>query len=157
MQLSGGDRGTRETLAAMAELVRDAARRPDVRRFARAMKANQWPLGSLWRVLRSRVVFEADPPGQELVRHPSQLLAEILSAGTARGDCDDRAMLGASLARAMGYQVAFVTIGRDPAAEMEHVYFAVRVGGRWTPLDPQEVSRPGREVHHARRWLYPVV
>lgn len=163
MELAGGDRGTRQTLDAMAVLVRDAATRPDVRTAAiRVIIRSGQPspllmLGRLFRYLETVVEFKADPKGQELIRHPSQLLAEITAAGVALGDCDDRAILGASMLRVVGLPVAFVVIGRDPWADMEHVYIAARVGGRWIPLDPQELDEPGREVPHARRWLYPIV
>ena len=40
--------------------------------------------------------------------------------------------------------------------DMEHVYFAAKLGDRWIPLDPQEMTHPGREPPHARRHLHRV-
>lgn len=160
-QLPPGDAGTRTTLAAMRSLARDAATRPEIVKAAAALM-NAGPRSPrlytirLFHWLRERVRFKADPPGVELVRHPSQLVEEIGRGGLALGDCDDRSTLGAAMLLAAGIPAAFLVIGRDPRADMEHVYFAARLGGRWIPLDPQETDTPGHQKAHARRWLYPL-
>lgn len=159
--LAGGDAGTRETLAAMARMARDGARSREITDLAAALmdagpRSPHLYAVRVFHYLRQRVSFKADPPGIELVRHPVQLVSEIGRFGRALGDCDDRSTLGASLLVAANIPAAFLVIGQDPHAAMEHVYFAARLAGRWVPFDPQETDAPGKQPAHARRWLYPV-
>lgn len=101
-----------------------------------------------------RVQFVRDIEGRELLRHPDQLLAEIIRHGQTACDCDDRAMVGVALLRAMGFRAGFVVVGRRASGPFHHVFFAVERRGRVVPLDPQETSAPGRWPPSKRKKIY---
>lgn len=142
IDLPPGEAGTDATVEAMRAIIDDAQRSRLVREFADDY--GQEP-GNLWRFLRHYVAFEADPPGAEVLRLPDTMLREIVVREMTAGDCDDRTMLGASLAKAAGYEVAIVVmtpLPDDPA--FRHVLFAVRGDdGRWVGMDAQEGYPPG--------------
>lgn len=101
-------------------------------------------LVALYRWLRDHIVFKRDAWGLEHVRHPDQLLAEISAHGRTAADCDDVAVLGAALVRAIGLRPAFVLASRHERGRWEHVFFAACRGKSVFPLDPQEATPPGR-------------
>lgn len=130
-----GDRGVMQTLQAMAALVNDGVNQPTVVHFARrlavvsgvrmyaqqAMGIRQW-LAQVWR-------FVDDPPDRELLRDPAVLLNEYQRYGTITGDCDEVAILGAALGKAIGLQAEFVALGfynpDGTPGRYEHVYAVV--------------------------------
>lgn len=98
--------------------------------------------------------FKPDVFGKEVLRHPDQLVKEIREHSTTSADCDDRAMLGAALLRAMGFKTVLIVVGKSRSGPYQHVFFGVVLGkgaGRVLALDPQECDRPGMWVEHERR------
>jgi len=147
--LSPGDAGVIETLAAMSAVARDAAESPAFSRYHE--HAGIDPLGYsyfLFTLLKARVDFQRDPARVEWVQHPAAMLAEIERKGVIWGDCDDRALLGVTIALASGYQPYWVVIGQDAGAPFQHVYFGIRGG---LVIDPQETNRADDEAPHVRR------
>lgn len=66
--------------------------------------------------------FVPDPVGLELLRDPEYQLREWMTRGQIIGDCDDAAILGAALGKAVGINAKFVAVGfRDPGP-LVHVY-----------------------------------
>lgn len=90
-----------------------------------------------------RFTFVPDPRGVELLKSPRYMLQEWEQDGEIRGDCDDAAILGASLALASGYRVRWILLGFHPGHPFKHVYAeASRDGGPpWTDFD---VTRPAQ-------------
>lgn len=138
----------------MAQLALQGARGEDVAALARDLatggpeRIRQWLAGAF--------SFKPDPEGIELLRTPRVLLQDWDSTGEAAGDCDDAAILGASLAVASGYPVRFVVLGFDPHGPYGHVYAEAWNGSRWVDFD---VTRPfqfprGLRVH--RRSIIPI-
>lgn len=142
LDLPAGLAGTDATVEAMRAVIDDAQASALVRAYARLYAGD--PL-ALWGFLRAAVAFEADPIGSELLRTPDDMLASIERAGLAVGDCDDRTMLGAALAKAAGWDVSIVVMTPLPNDRtFRHVLFAVRRGaGRWVAMDAQEGFPPG--------------
>lgn len=158
-ELPPGDDGVAATIAAIQAVIDDAAFGPDAKRLralAAAIAAGSGASSpqafgvALWQWCRRYVVFERDPEGIELVRHPGDLLDSIEAEGVALGDCDDLATLAASIIAAASMRPVLVTVGRKNPGRFEHIFFAIRLGGgelsRRTvfPLDPQERNPPGR-------------
>lgn len=162
MALSGtlppGAAGTRVTLAMMRDLAVSGAKDPAVRetaiRVVQASGAREHDpvsqLGALFRFVRDRITFIGDVAGVETLQSPRYTLR------VAAGDCDDRAVLLAALARSIGIQteLRFRAIAANPRAprQFSHVYVVARTAGRDMPLDPTYRGIPaGYEYPRATR------
>lgn len=86
-----------------------------------------------------RFQFVPDPRGVELLKSPHVMLNEYRLGGYATGDCDDAAILSASIALAMGLRVRWVLLGFTPTGPYRHVFAEAREAGRWVDFD---VTRP---------------
>ncbi len=100
-------------------------------------------LVTVWRFVR-------DPAAVELVHRPERLLDEYSCQGYIDGDCDDAAVLGASLGKAVGFPARYVVLGfHGPRSLFTHVYTELMVRpGLWGDLD---VTRPPRRPVITRR------
>lgn len=118
-------------------------------------------LGALLEWVRAGVRFVRDPLDAEYIQSPAWLAQRIFEGGQAVGDCDDMAVLFATLAEAVGYPTRFAVVAPDAGA-FSHVYVEAYVDGAWTPADPSAKSRAlgwapsppagrrGREMVYAR-------
>lgn len=143
-QLGNGDTGIMTTLWAMRAMVDDAIQEgtavPALARqiVKQAGYLDSAQLRAVFDYLVKHVRFVADPQGVESVRHPDQMLNEIFRTGTAAGDCDDLATLGAALLRAMGFAACLVVVSARASGEFHHVLFGARLGASLITLDPQQ-------------------
>lgn len=91
--------------------------------------------------LAEHLQFVRDPHGVEMLSTPHYLLTEIARRYMVQGDCDDAAILGAALAKAIGLRARLVAVGfYNRSAPLSHVYTVVQ-GRRWHSLD---TTRPAR-------------
>jgi transglutaminase-like putative cysteine protease len=91
-----------------------------------------------WLLRRFR--FVADPVNVELLRDPAGAVKRINARGFTQGDCDEAAMLGASLGMANGIRARFRALAFAPGAPYTHVIADLRGSdGAWYPLD---ITRP---------------
>jgi len=158
-----GDDGTFTVVDRMVELVRARIAHPVVRRAAVDL-ANTVPaqhlagqVAAVRKFLERRVPFLSDPSGVELLHDPVLLLEDIRERGTARGDCDDVAVLGAALGGALGLSARFVVVGfRGPNEPFEHVWTELHDGTAWRELD---VTRPrtAEAPAHTREYVVDVI
>lgn len=155
-----GDQSTRNTIAAMRAIVHHAARSPKVHQVASVLAARTAPkdvaaqLAGLDGFIRECVQFKPDTMGLEVLRHPDQLLSEIAANGRTSCDCDDVAMLGASVCRVLGVKPAFITVGHEPEGAYVHVHYAALAdfpAPTLVPFDPQEHIPPGVWTPAGRR------
>lgn len=147
----GGLAGTAATIAAMHALVAEGVRDVRVANLAKSVLADllrrdyRAEAEALLRWVQSNVRYTRDPStveGLERVSHP----IAVLQQGGA--DCDDLAVLYASLAASVGFAYAFRTIGDDETRpdEFRHVYVVVEVPGRgWAAADPSFEEKLGWE------------
>lgn len=165
IETADGDEGARAMVQAMRAIVHDSARTTYVADLAkriesrskklcdtplveRTAKLNHLtrPFASrlieLHRTLQGAQVFTQDPPGMDMPRHVDQLAHEILTREQVACDCDCLAMVGAAVARTWGCETAFVLVGDHAQDHFRHVFYAVKVGRRWVPFDPQTNTRP---------------
>ena len=152
LELDGpADHQTAQTIAAMFAMTEDTDRRQLAHRVA-VLLASRLPqkdflaqLRAVYNFIGERVRFKRDTFNAEHLRHPDQLLAEIIETGSTAADCDDAAMLGAALVRALGMRPVF-TMKRHPLTPFEHVYFGAELDGQIVPMDPQERTPFGQHT-----------
>lgn len=176
--IPGGDEGVPATVAAIQAVVDHATHDPQTVRALRSLLVTvrsdrynynfrpplSWSVENeakqfgraLWLWLTGHVEFERDPAGVELVRHPLDMLTEVLRSGTARGDCDDMTALVCAVLHVAGYRPVVVTVGKEVNGRYQHVFAGVRTGTKLArasvfPLDAQEKVPPGQWPAVAQR------
>lgn len=94
--------------------------------------------------------FARDPAGVEMVSRPGAMLDEFRCVGYITGDCDDAAVLGAAIGKAVGFPARFVVLGfHGPRSPFTHVFTELMEGpGLWRDLD---ITRPPRRPPTTRR------
>lgn len=146
-ELPEGDAGIRATLAAMKARVEEAAQDPVIRAAAVDMHGIGG-INGVYEFLRNGRTFAEDPDGIELLRNPVEVFTAIKNGEMPGVDCDDVAMLGASILQAIGHRAVLIVVGKQPklaGGRFHHVFFGVVIGygdkpttKNVFPLDPQE-------------------
>lgn len=145
-----GDRGAYETLRIMKRLVHESMKDLPVLdkakeiirsvggkdRHAQANEIGAWT--------RSSLRFVRDPYGIETIHTPLFMLERIQTRGMFEADCDDYAVLSASMAKAIGLRTKFVILGfLDKGAPWSHVYTIAETPRGWFPFDHSFGLPPG--------------
>ncbi len=101
-----------------------------------------------------RVRYQNDPLGLELVKDPQRLVEEMARHGIAVGDCDDLGLLLATMARQLGREAQWITVGFGPPNSFSHVFARAKEPktGRWIVLDPVAGSREGAMLARVTTW-----
>jgi transglutaminase-like putative cysteine protease len=137
LQIAEGKEGIRQTLLLMADIVRRYRANPAVLTKARALtqslrqKDYYGEIRVLHEFVRDSIRYVKDPVGVETVATPDQTLA------IGQGDCDDKAVLVASLLEALGHDCRFVAVGFTPG-EFTHVLVQTRAGPGWVNVETTE-------------------
>jgi len=144
--IPGGDWGTRATVRRMGKLANKGAINPKVRRLALQITRgisgrNSWGQAmAIRRYLFHAIAFTKDPHGAELLYAP-ELMVKILTTGQLplRVDCDDAAVLAASIGKSIGLRARLVVVGfHSPKAPMRHIFTELAGTGpasRWYEMD----------------------
>lgn len=84
--------------------------------------------------LRNGIRYVKDPRAADFFQGARRLL-ESAAKGANRADCDEHAVLVASLCAALGFRSGVRAYGSDPKGEYTHVYAIVAVpkDGPWAP------------------------
>lgn len=137
-----GREGTIATLRLMRDLVRRGKTSLNIRSLAVSLTAGvpskDW-LGEirvLHRFVRDSIRYVRDIRDVETLHDPET----VLKIGS--GDCDDKAVLLASLLESIGHPTRFVAIGFVPE-EYSHVYVETLIGKKWVPLETTEPVEVG--------------
>lgn len=137
-----GPEGTAATLTIMRTITRGAKKRLPVVEFARSLVRHLPPkdwaaeVEALHRFVRDEVRYVRDVRGVETVAIPEYTIT------TGQGDCDDKAVLLASLLEAIGHPTRFTAIGFRPGA-FNHVFAETKIGPRWVALETTEPVEMG--------------
>lgn len=127
-----GDDGALRTVAAMRTLILDSTANPTVVAFARQIVYNPTPrslpqvnaarLIAVW--LRGNWHYVDDPVNRELLQTPGYMLEQYGDMGYVSGDCDEAAILGASLGAAVGIPSTLTLVGfaDDTGGLYSHVF-----------------------------------
>ena len=83
---------------------------------------------ALQNFVRDRIKYIPDPRDVEMVQTPPRTL------DIRTGDCDDKAVLLATLSETIGFASRFRAIGVN-GGPYSHVLAEVRIGQRWLPLE----------------------
>lgn len=151
-----GDRGERSML---------------VRSFTQWVVRDVWPKDYLGEILAIRNVFVQASPYRphvplfrytndalhvEVVKDPARMVEEIIDQGTTAVDCDEIALMAATMALQVGREPEFVALGFEPGA-LSHVGVRVREpkSGQWIWVDgvagPREAEAAQRAVE-TKHW-----
>ncbi len=139
MSLPDGVAGVRATLKIMSALVKSGKKSPSVRAKALALtqglsqKNKLGEIRALWAFVKNNIRYVGDIKNVETVHTPEQILRQ------ESGDCDDKALLLASLLESIGHPSAFWAIGTKEPGKYSHVMALTRIGAsRWMPLETTE-------------------
>lgn len=145
--IPAGEAGTDQTVSKLAELVKDALKRPKVRLQAirileRANVPNKNQLhaaAAIWRWVRDHVRYIPDPVDVETIQDPEITLT------LRAGDCDDHTALVAALAQSIGIPVRLRVVGQSPD-RFEHIFGELFVNGKWMPADTTHSKAFGKRA-----------
>lgn len=158
-----GDAGAMATLRRMAALVNQSLADAVVRDTAQQIVRGQLDRNTYGQALairsflESSVQFIPDPRGLEILTAPRVQLADIAQRGVTLGDCDNAAVLGAALGKAVGLRAQFVVLGFvSPDAPYAHVYARLQTGAGWVELDTTRPNNLPRALLVTRRHIVEV-
>lgn len=135
--IPSGAAGTVETLEQMKRLALEGKRDLSVRLAAMDIirdvpqKMYRQEAEAIQRFVRDKIRYTQDIHNVETLADP----ATTLELG--QGDCDDKAVLVASLLGAVGHPTKFVAVGFRPG-RYEHVYVETKIGNEWVPVETTE-------------------
>lgn len=131
----------------MANLARTGSQSREVQRLARKLQGTDWES-----YLRS--VFRYREENEEIVRTPEFMVSDLETTGTIEGDCDDVAVLAASIAKAIGYDVRFTALQTTTLWEYDHVFAEIFDRGNWIPID---ITVPGGTEYPSFAYMSEVI
>jgi len=101
-----------------------------------------------------RVRYMNDPVAVEWVKDPQRLIEEMTRHGLAIGDCDDLALLLATMARQLGREAEFITVGFGRPNHFSHVFARVKEPktARWVILDPVASFKEAAMLARVTTW-----
>lgn len=136
--IPGGVAGTRATLAVMAELAGRYKADPAIRYAAESIVSHlperdwQAEAAAIQAYVRDSIRYIQDVNGIETIKTPDVTLE------TGQGDCDDKAVLAASLLESIGHPARFVAIASRTPGDYDHVYVETRIGNVWRGVETTE-------------------
>lgn len=137
MAIPDGKRGTLQTLKIMRQLTRQGKKSLAVRQLAlsivRRNNGKDWvgEVRNVQRWVKRNIRYVKDIRGVETVHTPEKMI-EI-----RQGDCDDQAILVASLLESIGHPTRFAAVGFMPGS-FSHVYAETKIGNKWFPVETTE-------------------
>ncbi len=141
MALPPGAAGTRATLDLMRRLVRQYKKSLPIRQLAfaiidrvrgRGHKNFLAQIRAVHAYVRDNIQFVKDITGVETLATPIKTLEH------RKGDCDDQAVLLASLLESIGHPTRFVAVKTNPLGPYVHVYVETKADSRWIPVETTE-------------------
>jgi transglutaminase-like putative cysteine protease len=87
---------------------------------------------SLHAFVRDHIRYLRDIDGVETVQTPDKTLS------LGYGDCDDKALLLATMLKSIGHPARFIAIGTGAPGKFSHVFVDTLVGRQWIPLETTE-------------------
>jgi hypothetical protein len=161
--LPGGIKGNLKTIKFMQKVARERSGHPIVREFALKIiqaagipshnyKEEALAIGDF---VKQRMRYVRDPRESELLQDPVMLIEKLEKYGYAQGDCDDMALLIATLLLSTGHSPIYRAVRyKAPSGPFNHIY--VILYERNYPGKPERVvldailkNKPiGSEINH---------
>jgi transglutaminase-like putative cysteine protease len=144
MTIPNGVEGVKATLKLMKAKIRAGKVSPYIRAKALEITAGLrqknrvGEIFAVWKFVRDRIRYVRDIRNVETLQDAEYTLTQ------GAGDCDDKAILTASLLESIGHPTALWAIGFKPG-KFSHVLPLTRAGaaGKWMPLETTEAVRFG--------------
>lgn len=139
MAIPSGPQGTYQTLNIMSRMVKRFRKSIPLRHLALSVIkdlpgdknfAGQAEL--LQNYVRNSIQYVKDIKGVETIQTPDYTL------NIRAGDCDDQAVLLASLLESIGHPTRFVAIKIKPFGDYVHVFTETKAGTRWLAAETTE-------------------
>jgi predicted transglutaminase-like cysteine proteinase len=136
------------TLRLMRQLTRQGKKNYKVRRQALELthhlpqKDRMGEINALFEFVRDKIRYVRDVYGVETLHTAEKVLHQ------RSGDCDDKAILLASMLESIGYPTRFLAMGTRPE-QFEHVIVEVRPYERWIPLETTNFVQLGYMPPHS--------
>ncbi len=137
--IPSGHAGTRATLQLMSQLVRRYKKAIPIRQLAfsiidrvRGHKNFGAQVRAIHRYMRNNIQFVKDVNGVETLATPIKTLEY------RKGDCDDQAVLIATLLESIGHPTRFVAVKMSTFGPFVHVYTETKIGAKWVPVETTE-------------------
>lgn len=133
-----GVAGIDATLKAMVKLVHQWRTDPLIRRAAERIiedvpgKDGPGEVEAIQNWVRDNIRYTMD------VRDVETLKTPYLTLTTRHGDCDDQAVLVATMLESIGYATRFSAIGFSGPDSFSHVLAEVKLGTRWIAVETTE-------------------
>lgn len=147
LPMAAGDIGTAQTVHHMKKLVNQSLTDPVVVQTARGIALQYYQRDKdaqaqgIRSFMQDHFQFINDPRGVELLVTPRAMLDTITKRYVVSGDCDEAAILGAALGKAIGLQAQFALLAFEGRRSYAHVYAILRGTSGWVSLD---TTRPLR-------------
>lgn len=143
IQLRDGLPGIYQTIGIMRDLVNDYRTDSNIRQaaissmFLTPEKDQYSEVESIFNSVRDNIRYVRDIVNVETIATPDKtILCRV-------GDCDDQALLLASMLESVGYPTRFVVAAYTTPNVPEHVYLQVFANGHWIDCDPTERASMG--------------
>ena len=147
-----GAPGTKATLNYMRRFVREYKKTLPVRQLAlsliRDLPGHKNWVGQIKRLhsyVQRRIQYVRDVKDVETLQTP------LVTMKNRQGDCDDQAVLLASLLESIGHPTRFVAIKQNFFGPFVHVYTETKIGPKWFPLETTEKMRPFARMNYSTR------
>ena len=163
MTLGDGLQGNMQTISFMSKVAKEKAGHPVVRAFATKIlqiyntPSHQYKDEALniGEFVQKHVRYVRDPRDHELLQDPVMMIEQIDKQGFTSGDCDDMALLIATLLLSVGHNPLFRTVRyQNDSGNYNHIYVVVYDRNYPGPterivLDAILKDRPiGSEIEH---------
>jgi transglutaminase-like putative cysteine protease len=151
MQTAGGESAIWTAVQVMRGAIVREAMKSDVRLFASRLTASCAPAdvacraSRIYAYVKAHMRFVPDPRQVEALGLPSYHLQLIAERNETYGDCDDGAMLIATLATAVGVTSRLAVASFRPDRILHHVWAGLLVPRGWFEADPFRSERFNRQ------------
>lgn len=158
IQLPPDAAGNLQTLALMAQIVREDSSQKDYRNFVLREflgfdKSISEQIDAAFEFCRDKIFYEPEKPGFETVADLWSCLYAF-DERTAKGDCVVKSVALATMLSFLNLKPVFVAIKQVPnAAYFNHVY--VELDGTTLDATPPQF-RPGNELKFLQKLIYPI-
>ncbi len=137
--IPSGQAGTRATLQIMSQLVRRYKKTLPMRELALSVvnrvnghKNFSGEVRAVSDYVKNNIRYRKDVNGIETISTPIKTLEY------RAGDCDDQAVLVATLLEAIGHPTRFVAIKMKHLGPFVHVYTETKIGPKWYSIETTE-------------------
>jgi hypothetical protein len=162
--LHEGEQGNLQTLAVMAQIVREDRREPDLRNFILReivgdVRGHDFggEMNRIFEFTRDRITYRKDPFGVERVADVWSTLY-ALNPNEPEGDCGIKSVFMATCFAALGHKPVFVVVKQRPEMKaFNHVYNGVVTDNGIMPFDATPEDKPaGWETESFEKFYYPI-